>query len=47
MMAQALAGRIVQREALTLAFNDVFRLMALLFLAALVLVPFCRPVRQD
>lgn len=45
-IAQALAGRIVQREALTLAFNDVFRIMALLFLAALVLVPFCRPVRQ-
>ncbi|MGV3480546.1 MAG: DHA2 family efflux MFS transporter permease subunit [Sphingobium sp.] len=45
-IAHALAGRIVQREALTLAFNDVFRIMALLFLAALVLVPFCRPVRQ-
>jgi DHA2 family multidrug resistance protein len=45
-IAQALAGRIVQREALTLAFNDVFRIMALLFVAALVLVPFCRPVRQ-
>ena len=45
-IAQALAGRIVQREALTMAFNDVFRIMALLFLAALVLVPFCRPVRQ-
>jgi len=46
LMAEAMAARIVQREALTLAFNDVFRLMALLFLAALILVPFCRPVRQ-
>ncbi len=42
-MAQAIAGRIVQREALTLAFDDVFRLMAYLFLGALVLVPFCKP----
>ncbi|WP_423602447.1 DHA2 family efflux MFS transporter permease subunit [Sphingomonas sp. MS122] len=40
--AQAIAGSLVQREALTLAFNDVFRIMALMFVAALVLVPFCR-----
>lgn len=42
LMAQGVAGHIVQRQAMTLAFNDVFRLMAYLFLAALVLVPFCR-----
>jgi DHA2 family multidrug resistance protein len=36
---QATLGRIVGREALTLAFNDVFRLMAWLFLAALVWCP--------
>jgi DHA2 family multidrug resistance protein len=45
-MAEALLGRVVAREALTLAFNDVFRIMAWLFLAALVLVPFCRPPKQ-
>ncbi len=42
LMAQGVAGHIVQRQAMTLAFNDVFRVMAYLFLAALVLVPFCR-----
>lgn len=46
-MAQATLGRIVAREALTLAFNDVFRLMAWLFLAALVLVPLCRPASNE
>ena len=45
LMAQGLMSRIVGREALTLAFDDVFRLMAYLFLAALVMVPFCRPPR--
>jgi DHA2 family multidrug resistance protein len=45
-MTQAMMGHIVGREAMTLAFNDVFRLMAWLFLAALILVPFCRPPRQ-
>lgn len=44
LMAQAELARVVGRDALTLAFNDVFRLMAWLFLLALVLVPFCRPV---
>ncbi len=38
-------SRVVAREALTLAFDDVFRLMAYLFLAALVMVPFCKPPR--
>ena len=45
-IAQGLASQIVQREALTLAFNDVFRIMSMLFAAALILVPFCRPVKQ-
>ena len=42
-MAQAVLMRMVGREALTLAFDDVFRVMAWCFLAALVLVPLCRP----
>jgi DHA2 family multidrug resistance protein len=46
LMTQALFGRVVGREALTLAFNDVFRIMAWLFIAALVMVPFCRPPKQ-
>lgn len=40
--ARALFAQMVGREALTLAFDDVFRVMAWMFLAALVLVPFCR-----
>ena len=43
LMADAMMTRVVGREALTLAFDDVFRLMAYLFLAALVMVPFCKP----
>lgn len=43
LMADALLGRIVARQALTLAFEDVFRMMSFLFVAALVMVPFCRP----
>ena len=43
LMTQALLGRVVNREALTLAFDDVFRLMAWMFILALVMVPFCRP----
>jgi DHA2 family multidrug resistance protein len=46
LMAEAVMGRVVGREALTLAFNDVFRILAGLFIAALVMVPFCRPPRQ-
>jgi DHA2 family multidrug resistance protein len=42
LMAQASIGRMVGREALTIAFDDVFRLMAWIFLAALVMVPFCK-----
>jgi DHA2 family multidrug resistance protein len=46
--AQGEIARIVAREALTLAFDDVFKLMALFFVFALVLVPFCRrPVQAQ
>lgn len=46
LMAQGLFARVVGREALTLAFNDVFRLLAWMFIAALVMVPFCRPPKN-
>ena len=42
-MASAELGHVVGIQALTLAFDDVFRRMAWLFIAALVLVPLCRP----
>jgi MFS transporter, DHA2 family, multidrug resistance protein len=42
LMARSELGRIVVREAVTLAFSDVFSLMAGLFVLALVIVPFCR-----
>ncbi|WP_206694928.1 MULTISPECIES: DHA2 family efflux MFS transporter permease subunit [unclassified Novosphingobium] len=41
-MAQAVMARVIGREALALGFDDVFRVMAWMFIAALVLVPFCR-----
>ncbi len=41
--AQGLLGRVVGRYAVTSAFDEVFRTMAWLFVAALVMVPFCRP----
>ena len=43
LMAQAQLARVVGRNALTLGFDEVFRTMAWIFLAALVMVPFCRP----
>ncbi|PHY17596.1 DHA2 family efflux MFS transporter permease subunit [Caulobacter sp. BP25] len=43
LILQGELARVVGREALTLAFNDVFRVMAMLFLAALVMAPFCKP----
>jgi DHA2 family multidrug resistance protein len=46
LMAQGEFARVVTREALTISFNDVFRLMSWLFLAALVMVPFCRSPQQ-
>jgi DHA2 family multidrug resistance protein len=46
LMAEAIMGRVVARAALTLAFNDVFRIMAWIFIAALIMVPFCKPLTQ-
>ena len=42
-MAEGVMGRIVGREAATLAFADTYRLMAFMFLAALIIVPFAKP----
>lgn len=42
-MAEAVMGRVVGREAATLAFADTYRLMAFLFFAALIIVPFAKP----
>jgi DHA2 family multidrug resistance protein len=44
--ARAAFARLVLRYAQTYAFEEVFRLMAWLFLAALVLVPFCKAPRM-
>ncbi|KQQ40271.1 MFS transporter [Duganella sp. Leaf126] len=41
--AQALFERQLQRQALVLAFDDVFRQMAWLLLATVLLLPWCRP----
>ena len=43
LMARGELARLVGRQALTNAFNESFQLMAWMFLAALILVPFCRP----
>ena len=45
LIAQGELARIVTRSSLTLAFNEVFRLMSWIFLFALLMVPFCRPIR--
>jgi DHA2 family multidrug resistance protein len=42
-MAQEELARLVGRQTLTLAFDEVFRTTAWLFVIALVMVPFCRP----
>jgi DHA2 family multidrug resistance protein len=42
-LARGELARLVGRQALTLSFDEVFRTMAWIFLAALVMVPFCRP----
>jgi MFS transporter, DHA2 family, multidrug resistance protein len=46
-LAQGEVAKVVGRQALTLAFDDVFRLMALVFVAALVMVPFLRSTPQQ
>ncbi|CAN5426602.1 DHA2 family efflux MFS transporter permease subunit [soil metagenome] len=43
LMAQAEMAHVVARQSLTMAFNDAFRLMAWIFLIALIMVPFCKP----
>jgi DHA2 family multidrug resistance protein len=42
LMFEGQLARVIGREALTLAFQDVFTLMAGIFVAALLLVPFCK-----
>jgi DHA2 family multidrug resistance protein len=44
MMAHAAFARVVGLNTLTLGFDEVFRLMSYLFVAALVMAPFCKPV---
>ncbi len=43
LVLQGELARVVGREALTLAFNDVFRVMAAMFLLAVIMAPFCKP----
>ena len=43
LLARGLIGAVVGQQSLTLAFDDVFRLMAWMFVGALLMVPFCRP----
>lgn len=42
-MSEAVLGRMVGREAATLAFADTYVLMAIVFAAALLIVPFAKP----
>ncbi|KEQ53544.1 DHA2 family efflux MFS transporter permease subunit [Sphingobium chlorophenolicum] len=44
-LAKAQLARLIGQHAVTLAFNDAFRLMCWMFLGALMLVPLCKPVR--
>ncbi len=46
-LAQVTLVRLIQREAATQAFADVFSLMAWMFLATALIVPFCRVPRPD
>jgi DHA2 family multidrug resistance protein len=45
LQSQSLLGRAISQQALTLAFDDVFRVMCWMFIAALVMVPFAKPVK--
>lgn len=45
MMVEAQMGHLVAREALTLAFQDVFVVMAAMFALALLIVPFCKAAK--
>jgi MFS transporter, DHA2 family, multidrug resistance protein len=44
-LARGEFAQLVGRATLTLGFQEVFRLTAWLFIAALVLIPFCRPAK--
>jgi len=46
LLAKGQLAGLIARSALTTAFNEVFRTMALVFICALVMVPFCRPAPQ-
>jgi len=46
LVSQAELARIATRDALAIGFNDVFRLMAWMVLAAMIIVPLCRPIRR-
>ena len=45
MLAQGEFARVLDRATVTLGFDEVFRLTAWLFIAALVMIPFCRPAK--
>jgi DHA2 family multidrug resistance protein len=47
LMARGLLARVAGQQALAQAFEDIFAVMACVFLAALVMVPFCRPKRVE
>jgi DHA2 family multidrug resistance protein len=47
LLTQGLFAKLVEREAMTIGFNDVFRLMSWIFVAALVMVPFCKPSKSN
>jgi DHA2 family multidrug resistance protein len=46
LMAQAMMGHMVERQSIVVAFDDIFRLMSWMFIAALVMVPFCKPPKE-
>ena len=46
-MAQSQVGHVVARQALTLAFSDAYKMMALFFVLALVLVPFSKAASTE
>lgn len=42
--AQGMLGKAISQQALTIAFDDVFRVMCWMFVAALLMVPFAKPI---
>jgi DHA2 family multidrug resistance protein len=44
--AQGIIARAIGQQALTIAFDDVFRVMCWMFVAALLMVPFAKPARD-